>query len=376
MAPSLPPTPLRFENHERRLERVMKEFVTRRKRPLGVLSILVVAVTAVAVSVTTGAQARSNAGELKGAGATFPAPLIAAWQQKYEAAKGVKISYNPIGSGGGISAIANKTVDFGASDAPMTPDQFNTCNGCVELPWALGATSIMYNLPGLPNNLHITGPILAGIYLGQIKKWDDPKIKAVNKGVDLPGTDITPVYRSDSSGTSFNYTTYLNTVSRQWKSQVGRGTTVNWPTGVGARGSSGVSGVISRTPGAVGYADIAYALKNHLKFFSVQNRAKKFARPGLAGIQAAAQADRKFNAQSNELSIVNPPGSKRFAKAYPICTYTYVILRTTSPQAALLKPFITWALTTGQQYGRPLVFQPIPKYVVARGKATLKKVHS
>jgi phosphate transport system substrate-binding protein len=354
----------------------MKAFVTRRKRPLAVLSVLTVAIaTAVAISVG-GAQARSSADELKGAGATFPAPLIAAWQQKYDAAKGVKISYNPIGSGGGISAISNKTVDFGASDAPMTPDQFNTCGGCVELPWALSATAVMYNLPGLPNNLHITGPIIAGIYLGQIKKWDDPKIQAVNKGVNLPSLGITPVYRSDSSGTSFNFTTYLNTVSKQWKSQVGRGTTVNWPAGVGARGSSGVSGVVSRTQGAVGYADIAYSLKNHLKFFSVQNRAKKFARPGLAGIKAAAQADRKFNPQSNELSIVNPPGSKRFARAYPICTYTYVILRTTSPKAALLKPFINWALTSGQQYGPPLIFQPIPKYVVTRGKATLKKVHS
>jgi phosphate transport system substrate-binding protein len=353
----------------------MKAFVTRRKRPLAVLSVLAVAIaTAVAISVG-GAQARSSADELKGAGATFPAPLIAAWQQKYEAAKGVKISYNPIGSGGGIQAISNKTVDFGASDAPMTPDQFNTCGGCVELPWALSATSVMYNLPGLPNNLRITGPIIAGIYLGQIKKWDDPKIKAVNKGVNLPSTDITPVYRSDSSGTTYNFTTYLNTVSRQWKSQVGRGTTVNWPAGVGARGSSGVSGVISRTPGAVGYADIAYALKNHLKFFSVQNRAKKFARPGLAGIRAASLADRKFNPQSNELSIVNPPGSPRFTKAYPICTYTYVILRMQSDKANLLKPFVNWALTSGQQYGRPLIFQPIPKYVVTRGKATLKTVH-
>jgi phosphate transport system substrate-binding protein len=353
----------------------MKEFVTRRKRPLGVLSILVVAVTAVAVSVSV-AQARSGAGELKGAGATFPAPLIAAWQQKYEAAKGVKISYNPIGSGGGISAISNKTVDFGASDAPMTPDQFNSCGGCVELPWALSATSVMYNLPGLPNNLHITGPILADIYLGKITNWNSSRIKAVNPGKNLPDLKITPVYRSDSSGTSFNFTTYLNTVSRQWKSGPGRGTTVNWPTGVGARGSAGVSGVISRTEGAVGYADIAYALKNKLKFFSVQNRAGKFARPGLAGIKAAAQADRKFNPQSNELSIVNPPGSPRFAKAYPICTYTYVILRTQSSQAATLKPFVTWALTSGQAYGPPLIFQPIPKYVVTRGKATLAKVHS
>ena len=354
----------------------MKAFGTRRKRLAGAVSVLLVAASAIAAVSVSGAQARSRADELKGAGATFPAPLIAAWQQKYEAAKGVKISYNPIGSGGGISAISNKTVDFGASDAPMTPDQFNTCGGCVELPWALSATAVMYNLPGLPNNLHITGPIIAGIYLGQIKKWNDPKIKAVNKGVNLPSTDITPVYRSDSSGTTYNFTTYLNTVSRQWKSGPGRGTSVNWPAGVGARGSSGVSGVISRTNGAVGYADIAYALKNHLKFFSVQNRAKKFARPGLAGIKAASLADRKFNPQSNELSIVNPPGSKRFAKAYPICTYTYVILRTKSEKANLLKPFVTWALTSGQQYGPALIFQPIPKYVVTRGKATLKKVHS
>ena len=150
---------------------------------------------------------------------------------------------------------------------------------------------------------------------------------------------------------------------------------MNWPAGVGARGSSGVSGVVSRTPGAVGYADIAYSLKNHLKFFSVQNRAKKFARPGLAGIRAASLADRKFS-PTNELSIVNPPGGKRFVKAYPICTYTYVILRIQSDKANLLKPFVTWALTTGQQSGPPLIFQPIPKIVVARGKATLKKVHS
>jgi phosphate transport system substrate-binding protein len=354
----------------------MKAFVTRRKRPLAVLSVLTVAIaTAVAISVG-GAQARSNATELKGAGSTFVAPLVASWQQQYEAKKGVKVSYNPIGSGGGISAISNKIVDFGASDAPMTPDQFNTCGGCVEFPWALGANSVMYNLPGLPNNLHITGPIIAGIYLGQIKKWNDPKIKAVNKGVNLPSLDITPVYRSDSSGTTFNFTTYLNTVSRQWKSQVGRGTTVNWPAGVGARGSSGVSGVVSRTAGAIGYADVAYALKNHLKFFSVKNRAGFFARPGLQGIRAASLATRKFRPQSNELSIVNPPPGKRFKRAYPICTYVYVIVRTQSNQAPALKAFINWALTSGQAYAAPLVFQPIPKYVMTKGKATLAKVHS
>jgi len=352
----------------------MRTFRTRRHRFGGALALIVVAASAIATVTVSAAQARPQADELKGAGSTFVAPLIGAWQQKYDTARGVKISYNPIGSGGGIQAISNKSVDFGASDAPMTPDQFNSCGGCVQLPWALSATSVMYNLPGAKNNLHITGAIIADVYLGKIKKWNDPKIKAVNKGVGLPSTDITPVYRSDSSGTTYNFTTYLNTVSRQWKSGPGRGTSVNWPAGVGARGSSGVSGVITRTPGAIGYADVAYALKNHLKFFSVQNRAGKFARPGLAAIKAASLADRKFSA-TNELSIVNPPGSPRFAKAYPICTYTYVILRTKSDKANLLKPFVTWALTSGQQYGPPLLFQPIPRYVVTKGKATLRKVH-
>jgi phosphate transport system substrate-binding protein len=352
----------------------MKAFATRRKRFLGGISVLLVAASAVAALSVSVAQARSSAGELKGAGATFPAPLIAVWQQRYEASKDVKVTYNPIGSGGGITAITNKTVDFGASDAPLTPDQFNACDGCVQIPWVLSATSVMYNIPGAPNNLRITGQIIADIYLGKITNWNHQRIRAINPGKTLPDQAITPVYRSDSSGTTYNFTQYLGTVSREWKSRVGKGTTVNWPTGVGARGSSGVSGVISRTEGALGYADIAYALKNKLKFFSVKNRAGTFARPGLVGIKSAAQADRKFS-PTNELSIVNPPPGKKFRRAYPICTYSYVLLRTTSSQAALLKPFVNWALTSGQAYGPALVFQPVPKYVVDRGKATLRRVH-
>jgi phosphate transport system substrate-binding protein len=353
----------------------MRAFATRRKRFLGGISVLLVAASAVAALSVSVAQARSSAGELKGAGATFPAPLIAVWQQQYESRKGVKITYNPIGSGGGITAITNKTVDFGASDAPLTPDQFRACNGCVQLPWVLSATSVMYNIPGAPNNLRITGAIIADIYLGKIKNWNDPRIQRINRGFNMPDKSITPVYRSDSSGTTYNFTSYLNTASRQWKSSVGKGTTVNWPAGVGARGSSGVSGVISRTEGALGYADIAYALKNKLKFFSVQNRAGNFARPGLVGIKAAAAADRKFS-PTNELSIVNPPPGKRFRRAYPICTYSYVLLRIQSDQAALLKTFVTWALTSGQAYGPALVFQPVPRYVVDRGKTTLRRIHS
>jgi phosphate transport system substrate-binding protein len=349
----------------------------KRARALIAVAGLLVAASAVAAVSVSSAQARSgrsSGSEISGAGATFPAPLIAVWQQRYEAAKGVKVNYNPIGSGGGIAAITQKTVDFGASDAPLTPDQFSSCGGCVQLPWVLSATSVMYNMP-LKNNLHMTGPVLADIYLGKIKNWNDARIKRINPGVSIPDQDITVVYRSDGSGTTYNFTSYLNTVSPKWKSQVGHGTTVNWPSGVGARGSSGVSGVVSRTQGAIGYADIAYALKNHLKFFSMKNRAGRYRRPGLVGIRAASLADRKFS-PTNELSIVNPPGGKKFRKAYPICTYSYVLLRIQSGKASLLKPFVTWALTTGQQYGPPLVFQPVPPYVVARGKATLKKIHS
>ncbi|HMJ00827.1 MAG TPA: phosphate ABC transporter substrate-binding protein PstS [Gaiellaceae bacterium] len=350
----------------------MRIIATKRNSVIGLISVLLAAAATVGAVSVSGAEARSSAGEISGAGATFPAPLIAVWQQRYQAARGVKVNYNAIGSGGGIAAITQKTVDFGASDAPLSPDQFSACNGCVQLPWVLSATSVMYNMP-LPNNLHMTGPILADIYLGKITNWNDARIQKINRGITMPDKHITVVYRSDGSGTTYNFTSYLNTVSRQWRSQVGHGTTVNWPTGVGARGSSGVSGVISRTEGAIGYADIAYALKNHLKYFSMQNRAKRFTRPTLVGIRSASLADRKFS-PTNELSIVNPPA--RFRKAYPICTYSYVLLRIQSQKASLLKQFVTWALTTGQQYGPPLVFQPIPAYVVARGKATLRKIHS
>jgi phosphate transport system substrate-binding protein len=350
----------------------------RKRHALAAVAGLLVAISAVAAVGVSGAQARStrsSAGELSGAGATFPAPLIAVWQQRYQQQKGVKVNYNAIGSGGGIAAITNKTVDFGASDAPLTPDQFNACGGCVQIPWVLSATSVMYNMPGVAMQLKITGPVLADIYLGKITNWNDARLQRLNKGEKLPDRKITPVYRSDSSGTTFNFTSYLNTASKAWKSRVGNGTNVNWPAGVGARGSSGVSGVISRTPGAIGYADVAYALNNHLAFFKIQNRSGRFALPGLRGIRAASLADRKFSS-TNALSIVNPPKGRKFLNAYPICTYSYVLLRLQSPKAALLKPFVTWAVTQGQSYGPDLRFQPVPPYVVARAKATLKKIHA
>jgi phosphate transport system substrate-binding protein len=329
-----------------------------------------VALVAVSAAVVN-APARST-GTLSGAGATFPQPLIAQWQKEY---KRDQINYNGIGSGGGIAAITNRTVDFGASDAPLTPDQFSACKGCIQLPWVLSATSVMYNLDGVKNAIHMNGRLIADIYMGNVTNWNDARIRRLNPGVNFPDRKITPVYRSDGSGTTYNFTDYLTSVSSSFKSRVGGpSTTVNWPTGVGARGSSGVAGVVTRTEGAVGYADIAYALNNHIKFAAVQNKSGKWATPGLRSIKAASLSDKKFS-RTNELSIVNPPKGKKYLRAYPISTYSYILLPLQSSKAAELKAFVTWAVTTGQRFGPKLIFQPVPTYVVTRVKTQLKRVH-
>ncbi len=326
---------------------------------------------AIAFAAVAGAQpARKAADSIHGAGATFPAPLIAMWQQQY---KGGPIQYDPIGSGGGIQQITARTVDFGASDAPMTFDQFSACGGCVMMPWVLSATSVLYNLPGVKNNLHLSGKVIADIYLGKITKWNDARITKLNKGVSLPDTTITPVFRSDGSGTTFNFTEFLSGASEDWLNNVGFSTSVNWPKGVGGRGSSGVSAVVKSTPGAMGYADIAYAKTNKIQFAAVQNKSGKYALPGIRGIKAAATYDKKF-AANNSLSIVNPPKGKKYATAYPICTYSYVIVPRSSPKADAIKQFVNWAITTGQQYGPRLIFVPLPSYVVAKDKVLLKSI--
>jgi phosphate transport system substrate-binding protein len=264
-------------------------------------------------------------------------------------------------------------VDFGASDAPLTPDQFSACKGCVQIPWALSATSIPYNVSGAPWGLKITGGLLADIYLGKIKKWNDPKIKKLNPGVNLPSTDITPIYRSDSSGTTYNFTEYLSKVSREWRTRVGKGTQVSFPTGVGARGSSGVAGSLSHTDGGITYVDVAYSLRSKFKLFKVRNRAGSFALPGIRGIQAAAATIKRVPA-NNEMSIVDPPKTQK--SAYPICTFTYTIVALNSSNASDLKRFIGWALTKGQPYGPKLLFVPIPKVVRLKAQSTLRRVHS
>ena len=340
------------------------------------------AVAAIAgVATSTASQKKAEADSLSGAGATFPFPLISKWQKDYPAKTGVEINYNPIGSGGGIAAITARTVDFGASDAPLTPDQFSACNGCVQIPWALSATSIAYNLDGVPSKLKMTGPLLADIYLGNVKTWDNPRIKALNPNVNLPGKEITPVYRSDGSGTTYNFTDYLSSASPQWKRQVGNSTQVNFPTGIGARGSSGVAGVVSRTEGALTYVDVAYSLQNKLKFMAIKNRSGVFSIPGLRQINAAVADVRAEKVPANnEMHIVNPPKTKKAKEkyAYPICTFTYVILPRRTDKAAMLKRFVNYAInpTQGQKFGPPLLFAILPVNVQLAGIKTLKQVQS
>jgi phosphate transport system substrate-binding protein len=333
----------------------------------------VVLVLATGLIAAVGAGAKSSDSRLTGAGSTFVSPLVSLWAADYTSKTGTQIAYSPVGSGAGIAAITARQVDFGASDAPLSRDQFAACKGCVQIPWALSATAIIYNLSGVPNNLHMTGPVLANIYLGNIEKWDDPAIKALNPKVSLPATSITPVYRSDNSGTTYNFTDYLSALSPAWKSKIGIGVNASWPAGQGGRGSAGVSGIVSNTQGAIGYVDVAFALKNRLKFMSVRNASGSYTTPGLRGITAAAATVKKVPA-NNELHIVNPPKGDRLA--YPISTFTYVILSTKSAKAADIRKFVFYAVnpTQGQKLGPKLLFAPLPKVVLVASEKTLKQI--
>ncbi|MFL5970291.1 MAG: phosphate ABC transporter substrate-binding protein PstS [Gaiellaceae bacterium] len=338
------------------------------RRTLSVLGAL-----GAALVLTTAAGAQRSSGSLIGAGSSFVAPLVSAWIPKVDSSYGLKVTYGPIGSGGGIQQIINRTVDFGASDAPLTPDQFAACKGCVQIPWALSATSLAYRGDGLPNHIHLDGATVANIFLGKIKRWNDPAIKKLNKGKKLPDLQITTIHRSDNSGTSYNLTEYLNSVSKEWKSRVGKGVAVDWPTGVGARGSAGVSGTLSQTNGGITYVDVAYSLKNHFFFAAVKNRAGVYQLPGLRGITAAGKTILRVAPANGGISIVNP--SKRQPLAYPISTFTYVIIPKQTSKAAELKRFVNWALTKGQASGPRLLFQPIPKVVLKASLKTTALIH-
>jgi phosphate transport system substrate-binding protein len=333
---------------------------------------------AVALAAVPAAGARHSATVINGAGSTFVFPLVSTWTPALGTAFDYTIQYSAIGSGGGIQAITNRSVDFGASDAPLTSDQFTACNGCVQIPWALAGTSVPYNVPGITPasaavHLHLSGDVIAKIYMGVITNWNDPAIKKLNPTATMPDLKITPVYRTGNSGTTYNFTDYLSAVSSAWKSQIGAGQSVNWPAGTGASGSAGVAGVVANTPGAICYVDTAFAITNHLHFAAIKNAAGKFIYPSIRNVAAAGNAVTKVPA-NGELHIVNP--GKSLPTAYPIATYTYIILPTKSAHAAELRKMVFWALTTGQasKYTAKLWFAPIPKVVLVASEKALKQV--
>ncbi|MGZ4462768.1 MAG: phosphate ABC transporter substrate-binding protein PstS [Gaiellaceae bacterium] len=318
--------------------------------------------TAVVVSAGCGGSTPAGGeGVLHGAGSTLVLPLVSAWASVYRDSHGVRIDYNGIGSGGGIAAISARQVDFGTSDAPLSPDQSSACGDCVQIPWALSATSVVYNLKGVSAGLRISGPILADIYLGKITSWRDPRLRALNPGVRLPGRRITPIFRTEASGTTYNFTAYLSSVSSAWRSRVGASTGVRFPTGVGASTSSGVTGLLTRTDGAIAYVEVAYTIQGRLSSFRIANAAGRYRAPVLRSIAAAAKTAGALRPGA-ELSIVNPPASSPLA--YPICTFTYVILPRHTGKASALRRFVSWALTKGQPYGPALLFSPLPRALV------------
>jgi len=292
------------------------------------------------------------------------------WQADYASKTGDTVTYGAIGSGGGIEQITARTVDFGASDAPMTQDQLNACKGCVQMPWSLGAVVPAYNLSGAPNNIHLTGPVLADMFLGKITTWNDPEITKLNPGVNLPSTKITPVYRSDGSGDTYAFTDYLSAVSSEFKSQVGVGTEVKFPTGTGASGSDGVAAAVSKTDGAVGYLTIAYVNSNGFDYALEQNAAGNYPKATIPAINAAAATAKSVPPLG--VSIVDPPASA--ANAWPDSTFTYVILPTSSDKADALKAFVNYAIGPGQSFAESLGYGTLPKQVIADDKTALNKV--
>jgi phosphate transport system substrate-binding protein len=321
-----------------------------------------------------GGGSSGGAGESKvlvGAGSTLVAPLVAQWSNDYAKKTGVTTTYGSIGSGGGIAQITARTIDFGASDAPLTADQASSCKDCVQVPWALGATLASYNLKGAPAKLRLSGPVLADIFLGKITRWNDPAIAKLNPGAALPPTTITPVYRSDGSGDTYAFTDYLSKVSPEWKSKLGVSTQVSFPTGIGGKGNDGVASVLGRMDGAIGYLGISYVFGNGLKYALIQNGAGNYPVPGPDTITAAANAVKTIPAD-NAISITNPPASA--PNAYPISTFTYVLFPTTSGKAKTLHDFVTYAIGPGQKFAEKLQFAPLPAKVVSAGKQTLAKL--
>jgi phosphate transport system substrate-binding protein len=317
----------------------------------------------VAASVLVLVTAAAGAQNINGAGATFPYPIYSKWFSEYsQAHPNIKINYQPIGSGGGIRQVTEGTVDFGASDVTMTDEQLAGAKVKVmALPTVLGAVVPVYNVPGVNKDLNFSGDVIADIYLGKISKWSDPRIAKDNPGVSFPDKPILPVYRSEGSGTSFIFTDFLSKVSPDFKSKVGAGAAVKWPTGIGQKGNEGVSGMVRQSPNSFGYVELIYAEQNKMAFGTVKNQAGKFVKASTAGVTAAAAAAAKTMPADYRVSITNAAGPD----SYPISSFTWLLIPTHGDAAKTkaLTDFMNWMLDHGETEAAALSYAPLPKPV-------------
>ena len=306
--------------------------------------------------------------DLTGAGATFPFPIYSKWFADY-AKTGVKINYQSIGSGGGIRQLSDGTIDFGASDSPMTDGEMQKAKGgrVLHFPTVIGAVAIVYNVPGITKPLNLDGGTISDIFLGKVRKWNDGKIAKLNPGVSLPARDILVVHRSDGSGTTYIFTDFLSSASKEWLAGPGRSKEVAWPIGLGGKGNDGVAGQVKQIPGAIGYVELAYARQTNLAYAAIRNAAGSFIAPSVESATAAAEGvAAKLNAKSDyRISIVNAPG----AQAYPVTSFTWLLVyqdQTDPIKGKKLVDFMRWALTTGQSSAAALDYAPLPKVIADR----------
>jgi phosphate transport system substrate-binding protein len=313
---------------------------------------------------------------VNGAGATFPYPLYSKWFDEYaKIERGVRFNYQSIGSGGGIRQIMARTIDFGATDAPMTDELLRRAGGeLLHIPTVLGAVVATYNLPGSPT-LRFTPELLADMFLGKVTTWDDPGLREVNPDVSLPARPIVVVHRSDGSGTTYIWVDYLSKVSKEWADRVGRGTSVKWPVGLGGKGNEGVAGQVKNTPGALGYVELAYARANKLPVASIRNRAGTFVEPAIESTTAAAAGAAKTMPADFRVSLTNPPGQD----AYPIASFTWLLVYRDQPdptKGQALARFLWWAIHDGQKYASDLVYAPLPAEAVKLVETKIRQITS
>lgn len=351
--------------------------INKHTRLRGLFAFLTAAIFAISLSACTGSQTGST-GEvrLQGAGATFPNPIYQKWFSEYNKSHpNLKFDYQSIGSGGGIRQVSERTVDFGGSDAPMKDEDLKAAKGeILHIPTVLGADVITYNLQGISTDLKLTPEAIAGIFLGNITKWNDPQIASSNAGVNLPASDIATVHRSDGSGTTFVFTDYLSKVSSEWKEKVGAGTSVNWPgKGMGAKGNEGVTGQVKQTPNSIGYVELIYAEQNKLPYASIKNAAGEFVRPALESITSAAAGVAGQMPDDLRVSITNSPSPT----AYPISSFTYLLVYKEQQDQAkgkALVDFLWWAIHDGEQMARDLLYAPLPQEVVTKAEQKINSI--